>query len=247
MAFYQSIADHYDDVFPLNPVQAEFVKSSLEDFSNAAMLDVGCGTGSLCIALAKNFKKVIGIDPDESMLKIARKKAGNESPNLHFLPYGMLDIEEHFEETSIDVILCLGNTLVHLATEEEILDFLTQSKKLLKPGGRLLMQIINYDRIINQDIKALATIENDRIKFVRSYRYQPQNNILDFETLLTIKGNSKEIKNCIQLLPIRKTALESLMIKAGFEEISFFGNFKKAPLLDDSVPIVVEAAIGDRL
>lgn len=240
MAFYKSIADYYDDIFPYSPPQKEFVSSCIPNIGDAKLLDIGCGTGNLALALAPLCHEIIGIDPDESMLEIAEQKVGKDHPNLQFYPYGMLDLEQHFEEDSFDVIICLGNTLVHLASEEEILDFLTQSKRLLKASGKLLIQIINYDRIIDQNVNALSTIENDRIKFVRDYHYHSQNNLLDFETCLTIKRNNQEIKNCIQLLPIRKASIENLMIKAGFNEISFFGNFKKVPLQDDSVPLIVK-------
>lgn len=240
MAFYKSIADYYDDIFPFSPPQKGFVSSCIPNISDAKLLDIGCGTGNLALALAPLCREIIGIDPDESMLEIARQKTADKFTNLQFHPYGMLDMEEKFKPVSFDAILCFGNTLVHLSTEDEIINFLRQSKHVLKPGGKLLIQIINYDRIIDQDISALPTIENDRIKFVRDYRYHPENNILDFETSLTIKENNQEIKNCIQLLPIRKADLENLMIKAGLTDIVFYGNFKKATLLGDSVPIVIE-------
>lgn len=39
------------------------------------LLDVGCGTGQISIPLAKNFKKVVGLDSEQEMLNEAAKEA----------------------------------------------------------------------------------------------------------------------------------------------------------------------------
>ena len=239
MAFYKSISDYYDNIFPTSPQQLAFVKDHLSDPHEYTILDVGCGTANLSISMASHFKKIIGIDPDKIMLQKAKEKAGNAYPNLVFYPYGMLEIEKYFND--IGAILCLGNTLVHLNSEDEILAFLRQACKVLRPGGKLLIQIINYDRIIDQGIGSLPTIENDEVKFIRNYHYDATNNSLGFETNLSIKGTNEEIHNLIQLYPIRKRELEGLLRKTGFDSVSFYGNFKGEALTDNSIPLVLEA------
>lgn len=240
MAFYKSISGHYDDIFPLNPMQINFVLKSFDSTSGLKMLDVGCGTGSLSITLAPHFGEVIGIDPDEKMLDLATAKAGEIHPNLSFYPYGMLDLEKHVIFNNIDAVLCFGNTLVHLGSEEEIFEFLKQAKAILKPKGKLLIQIINYDRIFNEKIDGLPTIENERIKFIRNYHYTDKN-ALDFETILSIKESDEEIRNTIPLFPILKEDLIRLVQQAGFHDILLHGNFKRDPHLPGSIPLVLEA------
>lgn len=241
MAFYESISDLYDFIFPLNPVQIDFVTDRLAPCEQKNLLDVGCGTGNLCLALGPHFKAIHGIDPDVSMLDIAIEKAGKNHPNLHFSPYGMLDIDTNFSD--LDAILCFGNTLVHLSSEDEILQFFKQSQKALKPGGKLLVQIINYDRILNQDIKGLPGIENDKISFERKYNYLPDKNLIEFETLLSIKESGQKINNLIHLYPIRKSRLDGLLSEAGFKKVIYYGNFKKESLTSKSMPLVFEAYI----
>jgi 2-polyprenyl-3-methyl-5-hydroxy-6-metoxy-1,4-benzoquinol methylase len=70
MAFYKSIADFYDHIFPLNPAQVGFVKSCIPDQGNSELLDVGCGSGSLCIALAPIYKNGIGTTNIEFMYSV---------------------------------------------------------------------------------------------------------------------------------------------------------------------------------
>ena len=241
MAFYESIAEHYDHIFPLNPAQVDFVLGCLEDQDKKRILDVGCGTGNLCIALGPHFKEVIGIDPDEEMLGRAMAKLSGHREEPIFQKGGMLDLLSHKEWQGVDAVLCFGNTLVHLGSEEEILDFLVQAKQLLIPGGNLIIQIINYDRIFKQNIDGLPTIENDEIKFVRNYHYTEAENSLDFETILTLKKSGKVIRNNVQLFPIRSEQLLTLLKKAGFIDILFYGNFKKEAFSIDSIPLVIEA------
>ena len=48
----------------------------VEEFSANSVIDVGCGTGSLLCLLSERDIDLIGIDPAEASLEIARKKPG---------------------------------------------------------------------------------------------------------------------------------------------------------------------------
>jgi SAM-dependent methyltransferase len=240
MDFYSSIAEYYNHIFPLNRAQVSFIQNSFKEPQKLSLLDIGCGTGNLTRELSEIFNKVVGIDLDDAML--AKTKIANieKNTNLHFLNINMLNIEKEFGSNSFDAIVCFGNTLVHLNSEETILDFFIKSREVLKNKGKLLFQIINYDRIIDKGINGLPTIENSVIKFERNYTYHADNNIIDFETILTIKEDNRQINNNIQLYPVRKSQIEKLLKKAGFSDIRFYSNFKKDEHTSDSIPLVVE-------
>lgn len=239
MNFYQSIAEYYEQIFPLNTTQIDFVAKCFENDCRYSVLDIGCGTGSLSIELTKLFSKVSAIDLDEAMLEKAIKK---NDKGIHFQKLNMLDIEEEFGLHSFDAVVCFGNTLVHLNGSGEVLDFFNQARRVLKKNGRLLFQIINYDRIIDQNIKSLPTIENDNIQFVRNYHYNLPKNKIGFETILTIKISGAQIKNHIPLYPIRKQEVADLLEKAGFQQINFWGNFKYSSLRTESIPLICSAS-----
>jgi SAM-dependent methyltransferase len=50
--------------------------SIVDELGASLVLDVGCGTGSLAIVLARHGHKVIGVDPAEASLDVARAKDG---------------------------------------------------------------------------------------------------------------------------------------------------------------------------
>lgn len=239
MSFYQSISEHYEQIFPLNKIQIEFIKKSLHNFANSSVLDIGCGTGNLSLELAKLFSQVTAIDLDEAMLKRAIIKNVN---GVEFLKMNMLDIEKTFSQNAFDAVICFGNTLVHLNGTNEILDFFKQAKNILKEDGKLLFQMINYDRIIDHKVQGLPTIENEQIKFERNYTYKIEQNRVDFETILTVKNTGQLIQNTIVLYPLRKDEILKHLKVAGFEDVQFYGNFKSDTFAIDSIPLVVKAS-----
>lgn len=240
MSFYHSIAKYYRDIFPLQPVQAHFVRESITDPAKSALLDVGCGTGDLSRELADSFSKVTGIDLDTAMLDFARESA---PANLEFFILDMLTIQKRFGEGAFNGVLCFGNTLVHLNAPESIFAFIQQARMVLGSTGKLLLQLISYDRILDQGIQALPTIETEHYSFVRNYQYDKESHLVNFESILTIKSRAESIRNRIPLYPLRQAELRSMLSEAGFSSISCYGNFKKDALKKNSIPLVVEASI----
>jgi len=243
MTFYKSIAKYYDQIFPLNSKQLDFVYNDFleKDKKELSILDIGCATGNLALDMASAGSSVIAIDLDEKMINIAKDKLrkGAKNPSLRVLD--MLKITNNFKPKSFDQILCFGNTLVHLDTLNEIEDFLKQVYSLLKSGGEYKMQIINYDRILDQQIEALPTIENEQIIFHRVYRYLPGKHKINFKTKLEIKEKKEYIENSLLLLPMRKNELEKLLHKIGFKDVEFYASFAKAQFNENSMPLVVSA------
>jgi 2-polyprenyl-3-methyl-5-hydroxy-6-metoxy-1,4-benzoquinol methylase len=240
--FYQSIAGYYDDIFPLNKHQVEFIVSSMNGKTRTGnVLDIGCGTGNLSLELAKHFNKVEAIDLDQEMISIARSKAKTTSSKVIFTTLNMLDIEKQFNPAEFEAILSFGNTMVHLKNHIEIGDLLNQIKKLLKSGGKLFLQIVNYDCILEQNIKALPLINNRKVKFERYYEYIPERDIISFTTVLTVKKKNRIVKNRVELYPLRKNELKKLLQKAGFENPLFFGSFARESFSRTSLLLIVEA------
>lgn len=238
--FYTSISTYYDHIFPLNQAQVHFVNKFLSGCEHPEVLDIGCGSGSLALAMAQQNTRVQAIDFDPEMIALAEAKKQKATTNRLpvFKQMDMLQIDQHFEEGRFDAVLCFGNTLVHLSSMEAIGSFIRSVAKVLKPGGRALFQLLHYENILNKLIDTLPLIENEVIRFERHYRFSGSPKIL-FETKLTIKSTGQEIENSIPLFAINKQELTSLLIQAGLKDISFFGNFKGDPLQANSIPLVL--------
>lgn len=239
MSFYEEIADYYDFIFPLNRTQIDFVKGCIkEPYQNKSILDIGCSTGDLAIALSDVDFSVTAIDSDTEMISKANKKIKNEK-NVNFFCMDMQNIKNFFEANTFDSVLCFGNTLVHLTTLSEIEDFCRQARFVLRDNAKFLIQILNYDYILNHNITKLPLIENNNISFERYYEY---NKLISFKTILTIKKSGKTIENVIYLYPLRKQELGIILKNVGFRDVSYYGDFNKRALEEKSLPLVVEAS-----
>ncbi len=243
MDFYDSIRPWYDLIFPFSEAQRDFVLSFGED-SSLSVVDVGCGTGSLIVSLARTFRKTAALEPDEEMIMAARNHASTIPVATWFSQLGMLDLTREFGPQTTDRLICFGNTISHLANESEVGEFAGQIAKILKPGGLALIQMINYDRIIRNNLKGLPEIENEAIRFERYYAYPENPERIRFITKLTIKDTGQVIENDIPLLALRPKQLLAHFERAGFIHLNTFGSFKKTPFTEESQPLILVAQIS---
>ncbi|HEX5898992.1 MAG TPA: class I SAM-dependent methyltransferase, partial [Solirubrobacteraceae bacterium] len=97
----------------------------------APVVDVGCGTGTLAIALARGGAEVIGVDGDPEMLALARAKAGAEAVQWREGPATALALAG---ESADRVVMSL---LLHHLDADAKRAALAEAARVLRPGGRL--------------------------------------------------------------------------------------------------------------
>lgn len=71
---FKGFANIYDLSRPSLPIEAVKIICSYSDGGASLAVDLGSGTGLSTVSLSKIFNTVIGIEPSEDMLKVARKK-----------------------------------------------------------------------------------------------------------------------------------------------------------------------------
>ncbi len=102
-----------------------------------SILDVGCGTGTFVI-LAKNAllkSKIVGLDPDESVLKIAKKKAKINKLNVKFVKSGAENLP--FPDSSFNHVV--SSLAFHHMPLEVKKKALSEINRVLKPKGTFLL------------------------------------------------------------------------------------------------------------
>jgi ubiquinone/menaquinone biosynthesis C-methylase UbiE len=101
------------------------------------VLEIGCGTGSLLLLLAKAqpAATVIGLDPDPAALAIARRKARRAGVALQ-LDEGFAD-EMPYESGSIHHVL--SSFMFHHLPRDVKPKALAEVRRVLEPGGRFHM------------------------------------------------------------------------------------------------------------
>lgn len=243
MTSFSSIAPYYDLIFPYKKMKGDFIESFI-DKKPAEIIDIGCATGALTIDLNRRGHKTTGIDLDTEMIGLANKSKALVSENSpDFFIMDMLQIDKEFPPSMFDFVSCLGNTLVHLQSLDLILDFLRKVNLILKPGGKLVVQIVNYDRIMKNKSGELPFIETDEVAFSRKYVFHPGSPLVEFQTRIVDKRNSKEVVNSSNLRPVLSAEMSTVLKEAGFIEHLFCGDFKKTPYSKEESPALIASGV----
>lgn len=243
MSFYDEISKYYDKIFPAGEEQVSFIMEAAGKKA-AKILDIACGSGTYSIALAKEGYKVTAVDIEDEMVRKVQDKAKRDKVDIEAFVCSMTELEDKLAQ-KYQVLFCIGNSLVHLKSLEEIEHVLKQMYNLAEPDGVVIIQIMNYDRIIRLGLKELPTIINEEsgIEFIREYDYKPELKIIDFNTTLIVKnkGNAETFKNTVELLPLLSDELTDIVEKVGFKRYECYGNFKCSSYKEDSYMLVLKA------
>jgi ubiquinone/menaquinone biosynthesis C-methylase UbiE len=101
-------------------------------------LDVGCGTGTLALAVARRMGRtlrVVGIDPSAQQVARARAKAARRHATIEFQ---IAVIEQlPFPDQSFDVVF--STLMMHHLPAPLKRQGLAETARVLKPGGRLVI------------------------------------------------------------------------------------------------------------
>ncbi|WP_291582404.1 class I SAM-dependent methyltransferase [Clostridium sp. UBA6640] len=241
MSFYGELSKVYEYVFPLNKNTLKFISEDLKEGDR--ILDLACGSGDYSIALSKMGFNVDGIDLEKNMVEKAICKNINEENKVNFVSGDMTKINEIFKENKYNSIFCVGNSIVHLDDKDKIFRLIKDIYSMLENDGELIIQIVNYDRIVKFGVTELPTIQNSEVplEFIRHYMHRPENNKVDFNTKLVLKGGKEIYENSVPLLILKSGDLLSMLSDAGFTDIELYGSFLKEEFTINSFASVVRA------
>lgn len=110
----------------------------LTESSGRRILDLGCGPGYHARALADQGAEVVAVDISEQCLKELRALCDEKSVTAIGAAIG--DTVAYRDLAPYVAILCLGDTLPHLRTHDEVLRVLADSHSMLEAGGRLVLE-----------------------------------------------------------------------------------------------------------
>jgi SAM-dependent methyltransferase len=130
------IAALYDLANPLGE-DADFYLS-LAGQQPCSVLDLGCGTGTLCCALAKRGHRVTGVDPAAAMLAVARTKPGSDQ-----VEWVESEAQSYRSSQRFDLIAMTGHVFQVLLSDTDALAVLDTMRLHLNQRGRVAFDTRN--------------------------------------------------------------------------------------------------------
>src|SRR6202049_966607 len=95
-------------------------------------LEIGCGPGRLMKPLARNFGEIHGVDVSDEMIRFARKRLRG-IPHAHVHATSGTGLPQ-FADESFDFVYSHA-VFQHIPNREVVLDYLRETRRVLKPAG----------------------------------------------------------------------------------------------------------------
>lgn len=210
--------------------EAPFLREVLASGPSRRLLDLGCGTGEHARFLQEEGFAVTGVDASEAQLAQARE-AG---PGPEFVRGDLADLGAAVAGPYGGAI-SLGNGLPHLHAPE-MKSFLAGLAALLLPGAPVLLQFLNYDRILDARVTSLPLNvredEAERVVFLRLMDSRPDGTVLFNPTTLRWRPGAEPPVEVVAgknvfLKGWRRGELEAALAAAGFRVEEVFGGMRR--------------------
>ena len=207
-----------------------FFRALFDEYHVRRVLDSACGTGQHALAFAREGYEVTATDLSKPMIERARENALAAGLAVHFYVLGFGELADALPGL-YDALTCLGNSLPHLTTEAALGAALQDFARVLKPGGILVIQNRNFDRVLAQQERFMPPEvyrAGDREWiFMRFYDFEGE--LLRFNIVrLYRQGNSAWTSRIehTQLRAWRAEALCGFIESTGFRIIKMLGSYR---------------------
>jgi SAM-dependent methyltransferase len=135
-----ALAAGAQDVAPLTP-------------GDGLAIDLGAGFGMHAIPLARAGYDVVALDTSRELLDVLL--ANSEGLAIRTVEADLLDFRRHVSAAA-SLIVCLGDTLTHLESTDDVERLVRDVATSLRPGGRFVATFRDYTRPAAGDARFIA-------------------------------------------------------------------------------------------
>lgn len=252
------IADYYDS----SPILAQrtqdvpFYCAAARQYGGP-VLELGCGTGRITLAIAEAGHHIVGLDISERMLERARGKRATlrreARERVHLVQGDMtqFDLGEKFRTVLIpfrpfqhlleteEQMACLNCVRTHLARDGRlILDFFqTDPERMHDPMFQKESQLVEYDLPGGRHV-ALSE------RVAAFHRGLQRNDVEMIFRVTHADGKQERLVMAWTLRYFFRYEVEHLLARCGFQLETVYGNFDRSPLGDTSPEMIFVAKAG---
>jgi SAM-dependent methyltransferase len=218
--------------------ETEFAARALDLQPGQRVLDLCCGQGRHAVLLASLGLDVTGLDLSEQYLALTRAAAETHHVSLETVHADMREIpyEAHF-----DAVVNMFSSFGYLESEAEDARVLDSIFRALKPGGRVLLDLLNRDWVVDNYVQNDWHRGDDGTLYLehRELDLLTSRNHVTF-TAIGPDGRQREIVgHHIRLYTLREVA--GMLEAAGLAFEAVYGGFGGEPYGIDTRRTIVVA------
>jgi ubiquinone/menaquinone biosynthesis C-methylase UbiE len=230
------LAACYDSANPHDPADEFYL--ALAGAAPKTILDMGCGTGRLAVALAERGHRVTGADPSAGMMQVARNRPGAGRVRWVDSDSASLALETRF-----DLIIMTGHVFQVFLEDDEVRATLRTLRRHLAPGGTLAFETRNP--LVEEWREWSPSRETLQVPAIGAVDMHYDVTSTDptfvtFETHFRFSADDVVVATTT-LRFMSRDALAAFLSDAGFTDLTWFGTWDRAPISATSPEIIVIA------
>ena len=217
--------------------------------SRGPVLELGCGSGRVLLALAAAGLPIVGIDHDPGMLARAASHLPQESS--HLVSLRQLDIRDYKLEGPFPLVISPCNTFA-LLPDDDFRQAATCAIRHLAPGGRLVLDLPPQTQTfipVAEDSELRAAFEDletgNPVQVSSQERVDPEGSRLHVTWLydeLLPDGRVERTEVPVTFHLRGPEALSRLFSGSGYQAIEYYADFQRRAYHPGSTRIIVSAS-----
>ncbi len=228
----QAFGPLYPDVYAHRDVLSagREVAFALELGLGLRVLDLCCGFGRHAIHLSRAGLEVIGVDRSFDLLRLAQERVDFQSALRGRLVRADMS-QLPFQDACFDSALNLFSSFGYLSEAEDRATLL-ELVRVLRPGGRALLDLMNPKRV-RQGLVPRSERTGPGFFLLEQRRLEAGGKRVVKDVSFTPEGEAPQLwREVVRLYELDECL--ALLKSAGLELESAFGAFEHTPLTDDS-------------
>ena len=220
--------------------EAEFITSTLALPAGTPVLDLCCGWGRHTIRLAQRGYRMTGLDLSTYHVELARDAAREAGVDVEWIEGDMRSIPRPDAQFGAVINLFTAFGYFDDAENQQVVE---EVSRVLAPGGRFLLDVINRDNLMGVFRETDWSEETDGRFILERRRWDADTGRIHAEwTIIEVDGQRRVHSHDERIYTLQE--LELRLSLAGLQVRDAFGDFDGSALQRDSRRLIVLAEKG---
>jgi predicted TPR repeat methyltransferase len=213
---YKEWANYIEDIFRKNSIYP------------SSVLDLGCGTGNLCIEMSKRGYEMIGVDISTDMLMCAQEKSLNKAVDILYLNQDMSNFELY---GTVDAVISVMDSINYLTNKNDLKRLFKLVNNYLNPEGLFIFDVntqYKFEKILGGNVFYDV---GEEISYIWDNRYDRKKKLCEFDLTFFIKGETgyDRYDELHYERAYTNSEIKALIDYSGLKLINIYDAFKFSP------------------